>query len=448
MRPRDLKEEGRQGEMFQARLDQILNLKHPLVELGGAIEWGVFEREMGALYVDKMGCPGLPIRLLVGLHYLKYVYDVSDEGVVEGFLENPYWQYFCGYEYFQHEFPCDPTSLVKWRKRVGPEGMEKLLKETIATAQRKEILKPRELERVNVDTTVQEKAVAFPTDARLYHKMRRVLVREAKARGIELRQSYERVGKYAFQKQSRYAAAQQGKRAKRQTRQLRTYLGRVLRDVRRKCSDPDELLTVLLERAEKLYAQKRDDKNKLYSAHAPEVECIAKGKAHKRYEFGCKVSVVATSKQGWVVGIDAVHGNPYDGHTLKAAMDQMQKVAGARAKEIFVDRGYKGSEHHPQGAAVYLSGRKGLKGVLKACLRRRSAIEPAIGHLKSDHRMERNPLLGKNGDRIHAMLAGCGFNLRKLLRVFLSFFGIDFENAKNRISTECCTVFRQTLAQI
>ncbi len=448
MKPRDLKEEGRQGEIFQARLDQILNLKHPLVELAQSIEWDVFEREMGALYVEKRGCPGLPIRLLVGLHYLKYVYDVSDEGVVEGFLENPYWQYFCGYEYFQHEFPCDPTSLVKWRKRVGPEGMEKLLKETIATAQRKEILKPRELERVNVDTTVQEKAVAFPTDARLYHKMRRRLVREAKARGIELRQSYERVGKYAFQRQGRYAAAQQGKRAKKQTRQLRTYLGRVLRDIERKCPEPEEGLKALLERGRKLYAQQREDKHKLYSVHAPEVECIAKGKAHQRYEFGCKVSVVATSKQGWVVGIDAVHGNPYDGHTLKAAIDQMGKVAGARPKEIFADRGYQGSEHHPKDASVYLSGRRGLKGVLKASLRRRSAIEPGIGHLKSDHRMERNPLLGENGDRMHAMLAGCGFNLRKLLRVFLSFFGIDFENSKNRISTEWRPVFRQTFARI
>ena len=356
MKPRSLEEEGRQGEMFQARLDQILNLKHPLVELGQSIDWAMFEQEFGGLYVEQRGCPGLPIRLLVGLHYLKYLCDVSDEAVVEGFLENPYWQYFCGYEYFQHEFPCDPSSLVKWRKRVGPEGMEQLLKETLATAQRKEQLKPRELERVNVDTTGEEKAVAFPTDARLYQKMRRRLVREAKRRGVRLRQSYERVGRYAFQKQGRYAAAQQGQRAKKQTRRLRTYLGRVTRDVRRQCPKPDEALAELLERAEKLYQQQKQDQNKLSSVHAPEVECIAKGKAHKRYEFGCKVSVVATSKHGWVVGIDALHGNPYDGHTLKAAIDQMEKLVGARPKEIFADRGYRGAEHHPKDAAVYLSG--------------------------------------------------------------------------------------------
>jgi transposase, IS5 family len=159
--------------------------------------------------VEQRGRPGLPTRLLVGLHYLKHLYDVSDERVVAGFLENPYWQYFCGEEFFGHDLPCDPTTLVKWRKRIGPERMEKLLQETIAAAQQQGALKPNELRRVNVDTTVQEKAIAFPTDARLYHKVRLVLVREAKRAGLDLRQSYARVGKRAWQKQGRYASAQQ-----------------------------------------------------------------------------------------------------------------------------------------------------------------------------------------------------------------------------------------------
>src|SRR5262249_29159203 len=154
-----------------------------------------FEREFGSLYVEKVGRPGLTIRLMVGLHYLKHIYNVGDETVVERFLENPYWQYFCGFEYFQHKLPCDSTSLVKWRQRVGVEGIEKLLKESIETARREKELKLSDIERVNVDTTVQEKAIAFPTDARLYHKMRRTLVREAKKLGIKLRQSYERVSK-------------------------------------------------------------------------------------------------------------------------------------------------------------------------------------------------------------------------------------------------------------
>src|SRR4030043_232974 len=172
MRPRNDEEWGRQGDLFRAQLEQILNRNHPLYRLANEVDWSVFEQEFGALYVENVGRPGLPIRLVVGLHYLKYCYNESDESVVERFLENPYWQYFCGYEYFKHEIPLDPSSLVRWRKRVGARGMERVLKETIETAKRKGVVKAGHLERVNVDTTVQEKAVAFPTDARLYHKMR------------------------------------------------------------------------------------------------------------------------------------------------------------------------------------------------------------------------------------------------------------------------------------
>jgi len=266
-----------------------------------------------------------------------------------------------------------------------------------------------------------KKAIAFPTDARLYHKARCVLVREAKRAGIELRQSYRRVGKRALQKQGRYAHAQQLKRAAQQTRKLRTYLGRVIRDIERKAAasgiELDEQFTQYLERARRIHQQQRADKHKLYSMQAPEVECIAKGKEHKKYEFGCKVSVVTTSKRGWVVGIAALHGNPYDGHTLKGAHAQVTRLTGVTPAEMFVDKGYRGTQHHPENVAVYISGRK-LSGTLKRLLRRRSAIEPVIGHLKQDHRMKRNYLQGKAGDEINALLVGCGFNLRKLTRVF------------------------------
>jgi len=421
MRPADSAQGEAQGELYQARLSWLLDQSHPLFGLAEAIDWEFFEREFGSLYVERKGRPGLPMRLLVGLHYLKHLYDVSDERVVAGFLENPYWQYFCGEEFFVHELPCDPTSLVRWRKRIGPGGMEKLLAETIAAAQRQQALKPSEIRRVNVDTTVQEKAIAFPTDARLYHKARCVLVREATRAGIALRQSYQRVGKRALQKQGRYAHAQQLKRARKETRKLRTYLGRVIRDLQRKIAvrslKPDQQLLQYLERATRIYQQQREDKHKLYSMQAPEVECISKGKEHKKYEFGCKVSVVTTSKRGWVVGIKALHGNPYDGHTLKGAHAQVAQLTGVKPEEMFVDKGYRGTQHHPENVAVYISGRK-LSGTLKRLLRRRSAIEPVIGHLKQDHRMKRNYLQGKNGDCINALLVGCGFNLRKLLRVF------------------------------
>jgi IS5 family transposase len=410
-----------QGDLFRSRLDQILNRQHPLFKLADSIDWSVFDKEFGSLYVENVGRPGLPIRLLVALHYLKHAFNVSDETVVAQFIENGYWQYFCGFEYFQHEFPLDPTSLVKWRKRIGPKGMEKLLKVTIETAKHKQYVTEKHLERVNVDTTVQEKAVAFPTDARLYHKARRILVRLAKQRGLGLRQTYERLGKTALLMQGRYSHARQAKRARREQKRLRLYLGRVIRDIRRKCQQPDEQLAIMLERAGRIFTQKRDDKNKLYSMQAPEVECIAKGKAHKKYEFGCKVSLVSTSQDNWIVGIQALHGNPYDGHTLKNALTQAEQMTGWRPEHAYCDRGYRGESKVIENTAVHLANRKkkSMKPREWAWFKRRSAIEPIIGHTKSDHRMDRNYLKGEDGDKINAVLAGCGFNLRKLLRAIL-----------------------------
>jgi IS5 family transposase len=410
-----------QGDLFRSRLDQILNRQHPLYRLADSIDWSIFDREFGSLYVENVGRPGLPIRLLVGLHYLKHAYNVSDEAVVDQFIENGYWQYFCGCEYFQHTFPLDPTTLVKWRKRIGPKGMEKLLQLTIETAKSKEYLTEKDLERVNVDTTVQEKAIAYPTDARLYHKARRILVRLAKRHGIELRQTYERLGKRAFIMQGRYSHARQTNRAKREQRRLRLYLGRVIRDIRRKCPEPEGLMATMLERANRIHSQKRNDSNKLYSMQAPEVECIAKGKAHKKYEFGCKVSLVSTSQDSWIVGVQAVHGNPYDGHTLKDALNQAEAIAGRRPQHAYCDKGYKGTPAVLGNTEVHLANkkRKNMKASEWKWYRRRSGIEPIIGHAKQDHRMDRNYLKGEEGDKINAILAGCGFNIRKLLRAIL-----------------------------
>ncbi len=423
MRPRNGEETGRQGDLFRAQLDQILNREHPLYRLASEMDWSVFEQEFGPLYVENMGRPGLPIRLVVGLHYLKYSNNESDESVVERFLENPYWQYFCGCEYFQHEIPLDPSSLVRWRRRVGSEGMEKLLKETIEAGKRQGLIKAGHLERVNVDTTVQEKAVAFPTDARLYHKMRRALVRMAKREGIELRQSFERLGKRALQMQGRYSHARQMKRARRETKKLRVYLGRVLRDLQRKCPNGGGVWQHLFLLANRILGQQRADHNKVYSIHASEVECISKGKVHKRYEFGCKVGLVTTSRGNWVVAADAIHGNPYDGHTLGQSIEQMERVTGCRPSDAYCDRGYRGVKAEMGETTVHLTNKR--KGNLPRSawrwLKRRAAIEPVIGHLKSDTRLDRNYLLGEDGDRINAILSGCGFNLRKLLRAFFLF---------------------------
>lgn len=421
MQPKKTGRDQSEFDLFRSRLEQILNRKHPLYVLAGQIDWSYFEQEFGSLYVPNVGRPGLPIRLMVGLHYLKHAFNESDESVVERFLENPYWQYFCGGEYFEHELPLDPTSLVKWRQRVGEHGMEKLLRESIETAKRGKLLNRTHLRRVNVDTTVQEKAIAFPTDARLYHKMRKTLVSKAKERGIALRQSYERVGKRALQRQGNYSHARQKQRAARQTRRLKTYLGRVIRDIERKCSKKDADLWNLLSLASRLYRQQRNDKNKLYSVHATEVECISKGKVHKKYEFGCKVSAVSTSRDNWVVGIQAIHGNPYDGHTLKHSLIQAESLTGWKPTNAFCDRGYRGTTRLFSDIKVHLPGRRRRKAsrALRTWLKRRSAIEPIIGHLKLDHRMSRNYLKGKAGDKMNALLAGSGFNIRKLLRAFL-----------------------------
>jgi IS5 family transposase len=397
-------------------LRDLLDKQHPLYQLAAAINWQVFEETLGKFYAEDVGRPGLPIRLLVGLHYLKHLYNLSDEVVVSSWVENPYWQYFCGEQVFQHRLPCDPTTLVKWRQRIGAEGIESLLKETLDTARRQQALKEQEIERLNLDTTVQEKAVAFPTDARLYHKARRALVRVARQVGLRLRQSYQRLSKKALWKQSRYAMAQQVKRARKETKKLRTYLGRVLRNIERFYGPLTDKQAQLLVVARRIFEQQRSDTGKVYSVHAPEVECLSKGKAHKRYEFGCKVRVATTNQKSWVVAIDAESGNPYDGATLKPALEQVERLTGVKTKEAFVDKGYRGSEHHPEGVRVYLSGRKNLSSRLKAMLKRRSAIEPVIGHTKHDHGMERNHLLGRVGDRINAMLSGCAWNLRKLWR--------------------------------
>ena len=400
-------------------LRDFLNAAHPLHRLAGVVNWAHFERQFGKFYADDLGRPALATRLLVGLHYLKYLYNVSDEVVVASWVENPYWQYFCGTEYFAHEFPCDPTSLVKWRQRVGVEGSEKLLKASLAAAQREAALTEAEIKRVNVDTTVQEKAIAFPTDARLYQKARQALVRVAKSCNFKLRQSYVRLGKRALVNQGRYGAARQLKRARRETRKLRTYLGRVLRNVERgnlKLSTKQEQLVKVTRR---IFTQQRTDHGKVYSVHAPEVECIAKGKVAKHYEFGCKVPIVTTSRQSWIVGIDAVPDNPYDGVTLKPALTQVKRLTGVGPEQAFVDKGFRGQPHHPKGVAVYITGRRNLTPQLSKLLKRRSAIEPVIGHTKHDHGMNRNFLLGKVGDRINALLSGAAWNLKKLWRYFV-----------------------------
>jgi IS5 family transposase len=405
-------------DLFRERLDAIIDMRHSLVRLGALVPWGDFDKDFGKFY-KPLGRPAKPTRLMVGLHYLKHTFDLSDELVVERWVENPYWQHFCGLEFFQHALPIDPSLMTRWRKRIGPEAMEKVLQATIEVALETKTVKPSSLERVTVDTTVQEKAIAHPSDSRLYLKALQILVRQAKKAGVKLRQSHTRLAKRAAVKAGRYAHAKQFKRMRRELKRLRTYLGRVFRDVSRKIAGDATLearFARLLGLVERLLAQQPKDKNKLYALHAPEVVCIAKGKAHKRYEFGCKVGLAATNREGLFLAAIAFEGNPYDGHTLKATATQAEAMTGVAIERLYADKGYRG--HDYDGAAkVMLSGHtRGLTPTMKRELKRRSAIEPMIGHAKNDGRLGRNWLLGPNGDKINAILAAAGHNLRLVLR--------------------------------
>lgn len=405
--------------MTRTRLVDLLDHSNGLFRLADSIHWQYLEDSIGKTFQEGPGRPPTSTRLIIGLHLLKYLENKSDEEVVRGFVQNPYWQYFCGCEFFEHEIPIHPTTMVKWRKKIGVDKFEKLLEETLNIAKRERFIDSFELMRVIVDTTVQEKAITFPTDAKLFHKARKNLVKYAFKRNIVLRQTYARLGKRSFIMQARYAHARQMKRSRNQCKKLKIYLGRVVRDIERKCDNPDQKLKNLLNQSNRLLQQKKNDSNKLYSLHAPEVECIAKGKIHKKYEFGCKVSIVTTARKNWVVGIDACHGNPYDGHTLCKSIEQAKRVTGQSPNQAFLDLGYKGEKNHPSDVEVFVGKpKRKITPTLIKYFKRRSSIEPIIGHAKADHRLGRNFLSGVVGDRINAFLSGCAFNLKKILNLF------------------------------
>jgi IS5 family transposase len=403
-------------ELFQSHFDQLLNPQHELVVLAHKIDWPGLEAAFVDCYSPDMGAPAKSVRLMVGLHYLKYTFSESDETLVDRWVENPYWQYFCGYTHMQHECPIHPTSMTKWRNRVGVERLEELLKETIRVAICEKHLPRRDLRRITVDTTVQEKNITHPTDSKLLYKAVVKLGSAAKARGIPLRQSYVRVGKKASVMVGRYAHAKQFKRMKKPLRKLRTYVGRLIRDIGRKATGVDETLATLITRADRIRNQQPKDKNKLYSLHEPEVRCISKGKAHKRYEFGQKVAVATTNRSNWIVASCLMEGNPYDGHTLAATLAATENVTGVAVTDAYVDKGYRGHDYTGE-AMVHRAGQsqRNTTRAERKRRRRRSAIEPKIGHLKSDHRMDRCFLARLTGDAINAVLAAAGANLRKLL---------------------------------
>jgi len=329
------------AELFRQPLSEQLDPKHELVLLGDAMDWSEIERSFSAHFANTTGRPALPPRLVAGLLYLQHAYDCSDEIAVNTWVENPYWQFFTGETYLQIESPIDPSSLTRWRKRIGEEGVEKMLMATIKAGRKLGLLKAASTDRVIVDTTVMPKAVAHPTDSRLLERSRRHMVKLAEDNGLMLRQNYKREAPRVAMEIGWYAHAKQFRRMKRSLRTLESSFGRVYRDVGRQieqiAESRQDAAKDLMHRVNRILTQTTEDKNKLYALHAPEVERLAKGKARIPYQFGVTVTVATTLKEGFVVGMRSMPGNPYDGHTLEEAIEQVSILAERTPKIVIVD---------------------------------------------------------------------------------------------------------------
>jgi IS5 family transposase len=394
-------------------LAEQLNPRHPLYLLSHEIDWTYFETEFSGLYSDK-GRPAHSIRLMTSLLLLKSIYNLSDERLVEEHWEmNAYFQYFGGKRHQQWGQPCAASDLAHFRQRIGEEGVEKILKHSI-DKHGKDGQDPH----VSVDSTAQEKNITYPTDAKLHKKIIDKCVKKAKKEGIALRRSYKRTAKQLLRDTYSGTHPKRRKKADAAKRKLKTIAGRLVRELERRLATGD--FARELELFKKVLAQEKNSKNKIYSLHEPEVYCMSKGKPHKKYEYGCKASVVLTQKTGIIVGAMTFKTNVYDGHTLEEVLQQAETLTGKSLKTATVDRGYQGKQqiggtqvHIPKPPlkrdTAYQKRKK------RKHHRRRAAIEPVIGHLKTDHRAARNFLKGQMGDSINFIMAAAGFNFKKLM---------------------------------
>ena len=441
-------------DLYRQTLEEMVDPRHPLVVLAGLIPWDELEARVEPLIVRNLrstrsvpqddlfgsslqiagvrggGRPRLPTRLMLSLLYLKHAYNESDESLCARWMDSVSWQFFSGQTYYEPRMPCDPTHICRFRKMIGEEGVEQLLIATIETAVSSNAVKPSEFEKVIVDSTVLEKAIAHPTDSRLLEIARYQVVKTAKAAGITLKQTYAKETLKLRRKAGGYAHARQFNRLRKVVKRQKTILGIVLREIQRKLADSPaessalQRLAVAMQRAERLRTQKPKDKDKLYAFHAPEVSCISKGKARKPYEFGVKSSLAITHKQGLIVGARTFPGNPYDGHTLAAQLEQTRiflENVGTEPKDVFVDLGYRGVDHQNPRVTIHHRGKqRSMTQEQRRWLKRRQSIEPVFGHLKNDHRMDRNWLKGEVGDAMHAVLCAAGYNIRWLMRAILA----------------------------
>jgi IS5 family transposase len=368
---------------------------------------------------------------MVSLLLLKQMYNLGDETVLESWVQNPYWQYFSGETEFRWKLPLEPSDFVHFRKRIGEKGVKKILQISIEL-HGKEAMESE----VVVDTTVQEKNITYPTDVKLYRKIIEQCRKIAKVENIAQRQSYSRIVKKLVMAQRFRNHPKNRKKANSASRKLKTIAGRMVREIERKLTEEKRpRYEEKIEIFNKILSQKRTDKEKVYSIHERQVYCISKGKEHKKYEFGSKASLVITKNSGVIVGAYSLEKNDYDGHTLPKALEQCEELRGKRPKVAIADRGYRGRTRIGETEILLPKAPKKNsseyeKRKARARFRRRAAIEPIIGHLKTDYRMARNYLKGVIGDSINLMLAAAAFNFKKLMRKLKNIFGFFYTNCQ------------------
>ena len=425
------KKSGYQGSFLLPTLREQLDARQPLYKLGERIPWKDFESEFGSFYSEE-GRPAKPIRLMVGLLLLKQLHNLGDETVVEQWVQNPYFQFFCGVEDFCWAPPCEPSDLVHFRHRIGEHGVQIILAVSAG------IHGPRAKEKeVVVDTTVQEKAITYPTDSKLHRKIVTQCWKIADQEGLKLRRRYSKEVRKSVLSLRGWRTRHGQKAARKGARKLKTIAGRLVREMDRKLSAEgrarhQEKLVVY----HRVLKQKAADTNKVYSLHESHVYCVSKGKEHKKYEFGTKASLAMTKTHGIIVGALALETNQYDGHTLPEVLDQVESLTGERPEKAIVDRGYRGkawvgeTEVLVPGVGRAEQSAKERREQKKR-FQRRCAIEPTISHLKHRFRLCRNYLKGFAGDSVNVMMAAAAWNFRKWMLLVCALFGSDQKSESN-----------------
>lgn len=422
-------------------LRSMLDAEHPMYKLANMIDWNMFEQSFAPLYCKNNGRAAKPIRLMVGLLILKHLRNISDESVVAQFGENAYYQYFCGMDSFTTKRPCVPTELVEFRRRIGESGIELILKESIRVNLQIDDKRQEEEDKKNkkdsrgrkpevtqtafIDTTVQEKNVTFPTDSKLLNKVIDICHDIAAKEGLKVRQSYAKEIKQLKQDQRFRGRKNSAKKVNKADKKMRTIAGRLLREIIRQLHENNEYQS-LIDVCHKFLKGEKIDGHKIYSLHEPDVLCISKGKDHKKYEFGNKVSITRMWN-GLIVGALSFR-NEYDGHTIDDAMEQVNRIYGRKVKILACDRGYRGQKKTGDTDVMIpdvprKTDSNYIKGKKHKLFRKRAGIEPVISHCKYDHRMERNFYKGLFGDSINVMLAAAAYNFKRVMNALLCLLG-------------------------